>query len=48
VQTADEVMQSLLSQELTPNVPAGKVTKPAPDELPVPTAATSQTVTTSP
>ena len=48
VQTAEEVCQSLLGSEMRPNVPSGKVTKPAPEELPVPAAAASQTVTTSP
>ena len=48
VQTAEEVCQSLLGSEMRPNVPSGKVTKPAPEELPVPAAAASQTVTTIP
>src|SRR3954468_7647966 len=39
VQTAEEVCQSLLGSEMRPNVPSGKVTKPAPEELPVPAAA---------
>jgi hypothetical protein len=34
VQSSDEEMQSLLREELIPNVPAGKVTAPGPAELP--------------
>jgi len=35
VQTADEVVAALFNSELKPNVPAGKETKPSPEELPV-------------
>jgi hypothetical protein len=33
-QTAEEVVQGLLSPELRPNLPEGKVTRPAESELP--------------
>lgn len=47
-QTADEVCQSLLSPEIHPNVPAGKVTKPAAEELPATPPLTSQAVPLTP
>ena len=34
VQNAEEVAAALLSAELKPNLPAGKETKPSPEELP--------------
>jgi hypothetical protein len=34
VQTADDVFAALLKPELTPNLPAGKATQPAPSESP--------------
>ena len=34
VQSADEVTTALLSDKLNANLPAGKVTKPGPEELP--------------
>src|SRR5687768_10394881 len=35
IQPADEVVAALFNPDLKPNLPAGKETRPAPDELPV-------------
>lgn len=35
VQSAEEISAALFNTELKPNLPAGKETKPSPDELPV-------------
>jgi hypothetical protein len=39
IQTADEIAAALLSSELKPNLPAGKASQPAPEELPAATAS---------
>ena len=39
IQPADEVVSALFNPDLKPNLPAGKETRPAPDELPLPVPA---------
>jgi hypothetical protein len=39
VQTADDIAAALLSGELKPNLPVGKASPPAPEELPTATAS---------
>ena len=49
VQSAEEVCQSLFHAEVQPNVPAGKVTKPAQEELStIPAASSAQTAPLTP
>jgi hypothetical protein len=38
-QSAEEVTAALFSSEVKPNLPAGKETRPSPEELPAPAAA---------
>src|SRR4051812_37621287 len=46
VETAEEVIQGLLRDQIVPNVPAGKITAPSPGELPE--AATAPAAQTTP